>query len=316
MAIKTNTYETFDAVNLKEEVLKKIDRIEREETPIYSSARKEKIISKTPEWQTQALAAAGANAMIEGDAFAVNAALPTVRVKGHTQILRKVVSVTGTNQAVSKYGYANEMANQKALKTIELRRDCELAIVGNNASVAGVSDTTAAQMAGAEAWVESNVSRGTGGANGGWNSGTGVTDAATDGTQRPLTENLLLDVLQTGYDNGARFSVMHAGSHNKQVISSFSGGKTRFSDAEKKITNTVDIYESDYGTLAVAINPQQRSRSVLLYDMSKIAVLNLRPMSEGKLAKTNDSMEEYILTEMTTRVVEKGLGVIADLTTS
>lgn len=315
MTIKTNTYETYDAVNIPEQVLSRLDRIEREETPVYSSARKEKIYTTSPEWQTQALASAASNINVQGDEFVVNAAVPTVRVKNHTQILDKVVSVTGSNQATKHYGYADEMAHQKSLKTIELRRDCEFAIVQNNASVAG-STGTGGEIGGIETWLTSNVSRGAGGSGTGYNTGTGLTAAPVDGTQRPFTEDLLLDVLQTGYDNGAKFSQIHLGSFNKRILSTFQGGRTRTSSADKKIVNTIDVYESDFGTLTAMINPRQRTRTALLYDMDKIQVLNLRPMRTGKIAKTHDSDEEFILTEMTTRVVEKGLGAVCDLTTS
>jgi hypothetical protein len=49
--------------------------------------------------------------------------------------------------------------------------------------------------------------------------------------------------------------------------------------------------------------------------MDKVAVLNLRPMQTGKIAKRYDSDEEFIQTELTLKAVQLGLGVIADLTT-
>ena len=315
MAIVTDTYRTLSATNIPEQVLDGIYMIEREESPIYSSAKKKKIYTQTPEFQTQALASPATNAMAEGEAFVVNAAIPTVRAKNHCQILDKVCSVTASNQAVKHYGYSDQMSYEKELKTKELKRDIEFAIVQNNASVANANGV-AGEMGGIESWIATNVSRGAGGANGGYSTGTGLTTAATDGAQRPFTEALLLDVLQSGYDNGAKFSVIHLGSHNKTKLSSFQGGANRQYTGEKKVTNTVDIYESDFGTLTAAINPRQRTRTALLYDMSKIAVLQLRAMQTGKLAKTNDSDEEFIVTEMTTEVIEKGLGAIADLTTA
>jgi Family of unknown function (DUF5309) len=313
MAIVTDTYETFDSVSIPEQVLDKIYRIAREETPIYSSAKKKKIKSKSPEWQTQALASAGTNQLAEGGVFAMNARTATARVKNHCQISYKGVSITRSNQAVDHYGYSNELGYQKMLASIELKRDIEFAIVQNNASVAG-STGTAGECGGVESWLTSNVSRGTGGSNGGYSNGT--TSAATDGTQRVFTEDLLLGVLQTGYDNGAKFTVGHFGSFNKRRFSTFQGNASRVSEKEKKISNTITVYESDFGTLTVSINPQQRTRTGLLYDMDKIAVLNLRPMEEAKLAKTNDSDEQVIVTEFTTQIVQLGLGVIADLTTS
>ena len=313
MPIVTDTYETFDSVSIPEQVLDKIYRIAREETPIYSSAKKKKIKSKTPEWQTQALAAAGTNQLAEGGTFAMNARTATARVKNNCQISYKGVSITRSNQAVDHYGYASELGYQKSLAAIELKRDIEFAIVQNNAGVIGVTGTPG-ECAGIETWLTSNVSRGTGGSNGGYSNG--ITTAATDGTQRVFTEDLLLGVLQTGYDNGAKFTVGHFGSFNKRRFSTFQGNASRTSDMEKKVSNTIKVYESDFGTLSVSINPQQRTRTGLLYDMDKIAVLNLRPMEEAKLAKTNDSDEQVIVTEFTTQIVQLGLGVIADLTTS
>lgn len=314
MAIVTGTYETFSSVSIPEQVLDGIYRIAREETPIYSSAKKKKIRSLTPEWQTQALASAASNALIQGGVFAMNARTATVRVKNYTQILYKGVSVTGSNQATDHYGYESELPYQKMLASVELKRDIEFAITQNVASVAGVTNSVAGKLGGIETWLTSNVSRGSGGSSGGYSAG--LSTVATDGTQRVFTEDLLLGVLQTGYDNGAKFSVIHTGSFNKRKMSSFSGNASRINDEAKLASNTITAYESDFGKLTVAINPQQRTRSAILYDMDKIAVLNLRPMLTTKVAKTNDSDEEVVLTELTTQVVEKGLGIVADLTTS
>lgn len=315
MAIITNTQETYDVTNIPEQVLEKIWMFEREETPVTSDARKVAIYTPTPEWQDQALTAAGANAMVQGDAFSVDAQTASVRRKNHTQILRKVISNTGTNQATKHYGYGDQQARSKAVAYRELKRDVEFARVQNVASVVGVTGT-APKMAGIETWATSNVSRGSGGSNGGYNTGTGITAAATDGTQRVYTEDLFLGVMQTGYDNGSKFSAIHLGSFNKRRMSTFQGNASRISEDKNTVNSSVDFYETDFGKISASINPQQRTRTAILYDMEGIAVLNLRPMEKGKLAKTNDSDEEYILTEQTTQVVQKAIGIIADLTTS
>jgi hypothetical protein len=316
MAIKTNTYETYDATNIPEEVNPAIYMIEREETPIFSSAKKEKIRSTNPEWQTQALAAAGTNVKVQGDELAIEARTPTVRVKNHTQILSKGVSLTGTQQAVDHYNtQSDEFKYQMANAMKELKRDCEFAIVRENASVAGVSGTSG-EIGGIESWIATNASRGAGGAGTGYNSGTGLTAAPTDGTQRVLTNGMLDSLLQTMWENGARPKIIHAGGFNKRVISSFQGNATRYNEKADVASNTIAFYKSDFGDLSIALNPQQRTRSVIVYDMDKVAVLNLRPMQTVKVAKTHDSDERVILTEFTTRVVERGLGIIADLTTA
>lgn len=316
MAIITNTYETYDATNIPEEVDPKIFRIAREETPIYSSAKFKKTSSESPEWQTQALAAAATNAKVQGDEFTIDARTPTVRVKNRVQILDKVISLTGTHQAVAHYNTVdNEMTYQETLAAVELKRDCEFAIVQNVASVAG-STGVAGKLGGIESWISTNASRGTGGAGTGYNSGTGLTVAPTDGTQRIFTQGLLVDSMQAMWEAGARPDMIQMGGFNKRQMSSFQGVTTRITEDKKSINGTVDFYESDFGKIRAMLNPQVRTRTVLLLDMSKIAILNLRPMQKQKLAKLHDSDEKVMLTEFTTQVVERGLGVIADLTTS
>jgi hypothetical protein len=314
MPIITGTQETYDVTNIPEDVLEKIWMFEREETPVSSGATKRKVDSPTPEWQDQALTAAGANAMVQGDTFTVDAQTASVRRKNHTQILRKVISNTGTNQATKHYGYDDQQARSKAIAYRELLRDVEFARVQNVASVVGTTGV-APKMGGIETWATSNVSRGAGGSNGGYNTGTGVTAVATDGTQRVYTEDLFLGVMQTGYDNGSKFNQIHLGSFNKRRMSTFQGAQQRMSE-EKSSSSSVDVYITDFGKITASINPQQRTRTAILYDMEGVAVLNLRAMQRGKLAKTNDSDEEFVLTEQTTQVVQKAIGVIADLTTS
>jgi hypothetical protein len=289
---------------------------EREESPIYSSARKEQTKTTTPEWQTQALAAAADNMSIQGDEFTNSSITATARVKNHCQIFEKVAEISGSNLAVDHYGYDNEMSYQLELKTKELKRDIERGIVQNNASVAA-ANAVAGECGGIETWISTNASRGAGGAGTGYNSGTGLTVAPTDGTQRVLTEQLLLDVMKTGYDNGARFSTIYCGSFNKMRISNtMTGNQTRFSEEAKSLSNTIDVYENDFGKVQIVKNPQMRTRTLILVDPDAISIKNLRAMQRGKIAKTADSEREFVLAELTTRVVEKGLGVIADLTTA
>ena len=52
------------------------------------------------------------------------------------------------------------------------------------------------KMAGLAAWLETNTDRGTGGADGGYNEGTGFVVAATDGTQRAFARGQLDGVIR------------------------------------------------------------------------------------------------------------------------
>jgi len=315
MALISNTSATYNIVTLKQDALDKIFMFEREETPVYSSSPKEKCISTKTEWFNDTLTAAGSNAMAAGEVLTAEALTQATKSQNHTQILRKVVSVTGTNQAVDPFGTSDTMQMQMAKKMRELKRDAEYAITQNVASVASAAGVTP-KLGGIETFITTNASRGAGGSGTGYNSGTGLTVAPTDGTQRVFTLDLLNTVLQTGYNNGAKFNKLHLGAFNKNRFSNFSGNATRTSEEKSTISTSITVYESDFGTITAAINPLQRTRVGILYGEDSVAIRNLRPIGKGKLAKTNDSDEEYILTEFTTRVVEKSMGIIADLTTA
>ena len=77
------------------------------------------------------------------------------------------------------------MAHQLALMAKALKRDMEEALTQNNAKNAG-NATTARQTGGLETWITTNKSIGTNGVYG----GSGA--ATTNGTQRAITESLLL----------------------------------------------------------------------------------------------------------------------------
>ena len=67
MAIVTNTFTTFDAKGIREDLSNIITNIAPEETPYLSNVRKESISNSLFEWQTDTLAAAAANKQLEGD---------------------------------------------------------------------------------------------------------------------------------------------------------------------------------------------------------------------------------------------------------
>ena len=169
MAILTNSLLTFSAIGNREDLSNTIFNIDPVETPFMGNIGKNKAEAVLHEWQTQALAAAAANAVIEGDdttsSYTFTAATVTVRAANRCQISRKDVVVSGTQDAVSKAGRAKEIVYQMVLKNKELRRDMEFVLTNNQAPVTGNS-TTARQLRPALSWYSTNVSAGSGGSSG------------------------------------------------------------------------------------------------------------------------------------------------------
>lgn len=62
MAVVTNTFTTYAAIGMREDLSDIIDMISPTETPFYSMLKKSKCSARFYEWQTDALAAAANNA--------------------------------------------------------------------------------------------------------------------------------------------------------------------------------------------------------------------------------------------------------------
>ncbi len=311
MAIVTNTFLTFSAIGNREDLIDQIYNVDPVETPFFKMCDKAKASSTLHEWQTQALAAAANNAQLQGDEVSFAAVTVTVRESNRTQISRKEVVVSGTQDAVDKAGRQREMVYQLMLKNKELNRDIEVVLTGNRAQVTGNS-ATAPQLRPLCAWYATNDSRGSGGADG--SSGA----AATDGTQRALTEALLKSVLQLCWTNGGDPDTIMCGPFNKTVISGFSGNASRFIDTSKmKLVTAIDVYKGDFGEQKIVPNRFSRERDVHVLQSDLWAVATLRGKKTEDLAKTGDATKAMIITEYTLEARnEKGSGIVADLTTS
>lgn len=172
------------------------------------------------EWQTDTLAAAAANAQIEGDEYSYAAPSATTRLKNYAQISWKTGIVTETADVVDKAGREKELTYQRVKRGVELRRDIEYVLLINQASVAG-SDAVARQSAGFPAWLTSNDSRGVGGADGGYNTGTGIVDAATNGTQRAFTKAILDTIHEAAFKNGGNPNTLMVSPYVKSVFATF-----------------------------------------------------------------------------------------------
>jgi hypothetical protein len=315
MAQPTNTFDTYDAVGIREDLQDVIYSISPTDTPFMSSAAREAVKNTLHEWQTDALAAAStSNAVIEGDEATLDASVATVRVSNQTQIMDKTVVITGTQEAVDKAGRASELAYQIAKKSKELKRDIEATLLSNQAKVAGDS-TTARKFGSISSWIATNDNFAGDGAS---PSPVDGSDARTDGTQRALTEDQLKSVIKGTWNAGGSPSVIMVGPFNKQKISGFTGGSTRFDASEDKTLYTsIDVYSSDFGDLEVVPNRFQRDRDLFVLDMDYWAVGFLRDFTMHELSKTGDSEKRQLLTELTLIARNEGAsGGVFDLTTA
>lgn len=292
-------FKTYDAAGIREDLIDLITDISPTETPMLSRFSKVKATNKYHEWQTDALAAAASNAIVEG-ADAESAALTaTTRTGNYTQISRKIWRTTETMEAVNKAGRSSEFSYQMAKKMKELARDMEYALV-NGTGNSGASGT-ARELKGVVSWIATNT-------------GTGTHATATAAA---LTESQYNDLLQKIFNNGGNPDVTYANGFQKRKISAFSTPSTRNINVEdKKLVTSVDVYESDFGIQKILLDRYCPADTVLALEEDKWRVAMLRPVKYKELPDNGGGPKGMVEAEYTLESLnEKASGKLTALYT-
>ena len=320
MTIVTNTFTTFDAKGIREDLSNIITNIAPEETPYMSNIGRESISNSLFEFQSDTLAAAAANKQLEGDDVAsFDAVTATVRLQNYAQISRKTIILSATEEVVNKAGRRSELSYQIAKRGSELKRDQEFTMLNGAVAAAG-STSVARGTASLGAWVKTNVDMQTNGTNPSYT--TLPNSARTDGNVRTFTETILKNVIQQVWAAGGTPKILMTGPINKQRISGFSGiASSRFNiDGGAKpatLVGSVDLYVSDFGNVATVANRFQRERDAWVLDPEYAKMVTLRPYQQIELAKTGDAEKRMLIVEWGHKVLaENAHGLAADLITS
>ena len=320
MAIVTNTFTTYSAKGIREDLSNVITNIAPEETPFTSNIGRENITNTLFEWQTDTLDAAAANAQLEGDdVTSYDSVTATVRLTNYAQISRKTIILSNTEEVVNKAGRRSELAYQIAKRGSELKRDQEYVMLNGGIAVAG-NTTTARVSASLGAFIKTNYDMQTNGANPSYT--TLPNSARTDGNVRTFTETILKNVIQQVWTQGGTPKILMVGPVNKQRVSGFSGiASARYNinggDRPATIIGAADIYVSDFGQVQVVPNRFQRERDAWVIDPEYAKMTVLRPYQQVELAKTGDAEKRMLIVEWGLKILtEKAHGIAADLITS
>lgn len=326
MAQLSNSYETYDATGIREELADTISRISPEETPFLSLIGTQALKTTHPEWQLDTLATPDAtNNRPEGNDWTYDAVTATTRVGNYTQISDKSVIVTGSLEDIDKAGRSSEIAYQVAKKGVELKTDQEVILLANQASAAGTGNgATNRTSAGFRAWITSNDDMGSGGSSGSFSNG--IQSAATNGTQRAFTKAILDSVILSTYNAGGNPTVFMCSPYVKTVFSTILDDanvvplKKDVTNGQATIVAAADAYMSDFGLITVVPNRQMAragasyARNAFLITPSMVKLGIFRDYRVEKPAKTGDAEKRVLLTEYALIVKnEAAHGVAADL---
>lgn len=325
MAVAANTYLTFDSRRNREEFSNSIHMITPEETPALTLLGRENVESTHPEWSTDTLATPDVtNAFPQGDEFTYDAITPTTRIGNYTQISRKSYIIARTQEKTLKAGPKSELGRERRKKGVELKKDMEAIILTNQASLAG-SANVAGKLGGLPSWLTSNDNRGSGGSDGGFSSGSGLTVAATNGTQRAFTKVIMDDIILKAYNSGGNPTTLLVSPYVKTVFSTFMDDadvvplRKQASGGQQTIYGAADAYQSNFGMIDVVpnrvmANSAALARNAFLLDPDYAAVGIFDDIMEKKPAITGDAEKRVLLVEYTFIMKnEAAHGIAADL---
>ena len=318
MAQPSNTFDSYDAVGIREDLSDVITNISPEETPFHTKSAKTRARNTLHEWQTDSLRASAANAHIEGDATTAEARSATTRLGNYTQIFKNAVVVPDTDEGLAKAARAREVAYQTLKIAKEQKLDIEKALFDNNARAAGNS-TTARELAGAPAWLTSNTDFG---ANEGADPTGDGTDARTDETTTLIAfdQDRFDTVMQSIWENGGNPDTVYLSAFQMNKALAFSGNNNQRSQVQagdERVIKSLAIYVTPWGTVEFLPSRENRSRDVLIIQDDMWEVATLRPTKNIELAKTGDATKRQVVTELTLCAKnEAANGGVFDCTTS
>lgn len=282
MPTVSGTLKTFDQVGKREDVEDIIYDISPTDTPMLTSIGTSTAGATLHQWLQDSLAPVATNANVEGaDAGTASTVTQTTKT-ANTQIFDKVVQVSGTAEAVGTYGRTSDLAYAIAKAGKEIKRDIEHSFVGAGQAGTAGNSSTARQLTSAANQISSATTN-------------------TAGSNRTLTEALVLDVAQKVYEKGGDATQMQVTPSHSVTVAGFAtaSGRQRDFGSSTTVVNAVDILVTPFGTLNVVPNRLLDANTSLILDTEYWSRAVLRPMQTVVLAKTGDSDKRQMLTELT-----------------
>lgn len=276
MPILADVFTTYKATGNREDLTDFISNISPLEAPMYDRIGTVAAKARYHEWQTDSLAAAAANSAGEGEAFTAVARTPTMRYGNYLQYMTKQFTVSDVQNVVDKAGRNNETAYQLTKASRELKRDFEYALWYTTIGATGGVGTTSAgsQMMNVFAW-QTSCAITSGGA-------PGILTASASAV---MSESQFNQGLFNIWGQGGEPTTVYVNGPLKRVISAWATSTSRVWSGEKKITNTMNVYESDFGIVETVLDRYVTTNMVYVIDDSLYKKAVLVPVKAVPLAK-------------------------------
>lgn len=305
------TTDTFDSQALKESLDSVIWDLFPMDTYFQNNIDKVDVGQPQHQWVFDTLAAAANNKQIQGDTYTYSTAATATRVSNYTQIARKAITVSTTLQSSNAVG-GNPVGREVMKKMKEYKRDVEFDLLGRQGSSAGATNTAAAS-GGVLAWIWGQGATVAGNTIVPTGATTGTTPSyassavagQTDGTTAAssITYTDVESAAELAWLDGGEPDTILCSNGQKKVVDAFTSRATRTADigAQDKLTvqGTVNILVTSFGTFKVVMSRYIPRNCLVLLQMDKWAMGQLRAPKVIEPAQTADAVNKVIIGEYT-----------------
>jgi len=287
---------SYNTAGNREDLTDILTILEPESTPLTSLASKKKATGTFFEWQVDSLSVSSFDGVSEGEDVTsfTNQAANRTRLGNYVQKLRRSYMVSDIEQLVDTAGVSNEFANAESKAVRELKRDFEAAICSSQDRQAEAGSGTPYKTRGMFKWL------GVGGQPSDVPAAFQNVANDTTATQTETTFNTVLQELYEANGMPGGQLTLIAGPSLKAQISDFSRAiasvqstyQVTQSAESKKITLSVNLYDGDFGTVAIVpsvfLLRTSGSATVdgdagLLIDPEYVSVFSLKAESRSEL---------------------------------
>jgi len=311
----SNTYDTTNpgaGVSNREDLTDVLTILAPEETPILSSAQKQKASATFVEWTVDALATPSSTGIREGadvstftDQFAGRA-----RLGNYVQKFRRDYMVSDLQEAVDSVGPA-KIAQAEAKAIRELKRDVEKTIAGSQDRAVENGSDTAYALRGLGRWLEANAADSDvpSGFRTPADSRYSVAEAGSTALNEAGFNDIITSIFkETGTTNDL---TLVADTKLRRLISDFarvSAGATEnirsvnYDGGAGEIKLTVDLYQSDHGIVSIVNgNPDcmpdfgsSAGEAGYLINPEYVGIHELIPMGSTRLPNQGGGERGYV----------------------
>jgi hypothetical protein len=198
----------------------------------------------------------------------------------------KQFTVSDTQNVVSKAGRTSESSYQLTKAAKELKRDFEYILFATAEQASG--DVSAVPV------MQSVYS---------WQVCCGVTSGGhsilTATTCATMSESSFNIGLQNIWTQGGSPNTVYVNAPLKRVLSSWATSSSRVWTGDKKIVNTMSVYESDFGVLETVLDRYVASNMVYILDDNLYKKAILVPVKAVPLAKRGLGVDNMLWTQWT-----------------